>query len=171
MWRAEALYGMKQHILSTLQITSSPLVSAQSGTSAPSWPSCRHRAPALFNAGMMPRESWHWSSTIKHCRGFRCSTSWEEKRTTRSCWTKLILRLWRWNPTCRCWVRTLFFPYGFSPFCYNCRATNNEIIMCVLSCFDRGGLPALSTGMDFHQSNVLLFTFFRHDCAPNMAGR
>lgn len=58
-------------------------------------------------------------------------------------------------------------PSPIFSFCYNCQATNNnkKKIMCFLSFFDRGGLPALSTGMDFYELSVLLFTFFRHRCA------
>lgn len=57
-------------------------------------------------------------------------------------------------------------PSPIFSLCYNCQATNNKKkIMCFLSFFDRGGLPALSTEMDFYELNVLLFTFFRHRCA------
>lgn len=56
-------------------------------------------------------------------------------------------------------------PSPIFSFCYNCQATNNKKNHVFSLFFDRGGLPALSTGMDFYELNVLLFTFFRHHCA------
>lgn len=59
------------------------------------------------------------------------------------------------------------FPWTISSFCNNFQATNNQNNTLF---FDRGGLPALSTRMDFHQPNVLLFIFVRRFCASYMVG-